>query len=676
MKRLLALGEASLWIIALAAVVLGCLGLSMGFDVWFHLLNGAQIITAGEIPHHDHWLIPLADLPSRFFPNYEWLFGLIIQSAWQYGGYTAVDLLRGVLILTTFGFVAAASWRRAAASPVARVLTPALLLLAFAAASGRFEPRPQIVSSAGLALMTLLVRMPAMAGAILLVPVALFWANCHIEILFGIGYAAIWLLPSHQPGEGRGETLKFNILYLLILIAAVALSPAGPHLIGQAGSYYEGERMIRAMGFWNVELVGLTFDPQHPAAFLFILIATIALILRTFRKKRLFDPETLSAAAFILLPFISSRYILPGVVILTPFLAGIPGDIASETSEAEPTPMPLITGALAMVLVLWLAPSAFLPGNPSRPHGSGCAAPPEAYNAESEFPDAALRFLTRNGIGGQMFTHDKWGNFVAFYDNPCQHHASAIRRKPFMNAMFQTMPWQRIERYLNAILNETAWHKLCADADIETVLLPYPENASDPWHPFMQRISFNAGWKLVWWDDTGFAYVASTHPYLQKGGKPFSAARPDQWLVTGTFPESAPVRAAALAEMAEIRGLPEGSRVIRTLQWMAGLMMKSGDATSTILLLESEGEKIAPRNKHLNALLGEAYGRAARWNEAYERLSLSAREPASSAALFYNLAVAAAHSERLPEARAALERCLACDPLFGQAVELKRIIAE
>jgi len=685
MHRLFAITEKALWVTAAVAILLACRSLPMGYDVWFHLLNGQEIITSGVIPHEDRWLVPLSGIPSRFFPNYEWLFGVVLRRSWQWGGYTAVDLLLGMIIAATFTMTALNCRQKAANSPVARLLAPAILLLAFAAASSRFEPRPQIISAAGLALLALLLRRPGMVGTIILVPAAIFWANCHIEILLGIGYAGVWLLPERSASPGDGFSAdgkwKFRGAMFLVLVLAAALSPSGPHLLAQAGSYYEGERMIRSMGFWNVEMVPITFDPAHSAGLLLLLLAALGAILRVFRRKSVFDPELIGTCAFLILPFISLRYILPSTIILTPFIAGIPAEIipvrpeASETRR-QPAPVLFVCAALALSLVIWTYAPVFFHPVASRPAAAGCTASSDAYDCGSEFPDAAFRFLTRNKIGGNLFTHDRWGNFAAFYDNPCPHNGSATRRTPFMNAMFQTMPRQRVERYLKAILDDAAWRILCRDVPIQLVLIPYPENPSDPWWPFMQRLASDPGWRLVWWDDTAFVYVASGQEYLARGGKSFSAARPDRWLIDKKLPESRSERDAALIEMAGARLDPEGRRVRKTLQLMGTMLLQSGDATSTVNLLEPEVAKLHGGTRPLNMLLGEAYGRLSRWEDAYAQFVAAVREPASSAPLLYNLAVAAARTERIPEAKAALSRCLACDPAFIQALRLQEILGE
>jgi len=685
MHRLISIMEKALWIAAGVAILMACRGLPMGYDVWFHLLNGQEILTSGVIPHEDHWLVPFPGIPPRFFPNYEWLFGVLLRLAWQWGGYTAADLLQGLIIAATFTATALACRRKAADEPVARLLAPAILLLAFAAASPRFEPRPQIVSAAGLALLALFLRTPGIVRTILFIPVAFFWANCHIEILLGIGYAGIWLLPEHSPGPDAGHAAggrgKFRAVLLALLVLAVALSPSGPHLLAQAGSYYDGERMIRSMGFWNVELVPIRFDPVHSAGSQLLLLAALGILLRIFRRKTVLDPETVGACAFLVLPFISLRYLLPSAVILAPFIAGIPAEFyparpAGPGLEEKPTPVPLICAALALPLVLWAYAPVYVHPAPSRPAAAGCSAPPDVYDSGSEFPDAALRFLGRNNIEGNIFSHDRWGNFIAFYDNPCPHTGSPTRRTPYMNAMFQTMPRQRVERYLKAILDDAAWRILCRDAAIRVALVPYPENASDPWWPFMQRIASDSCWRLIWWDDAAFVYVASGQEYLARGGKSFSAARPDRWLIEKRLPSSRSERDAALVELAAARRDPEGRRVIKTLQLMGTMMLQSDDATSAVNLLEPEIEHLRGETRPLNLLLGEAYGRLSRWEDAYSQLTAAAREPASSAPLLYNLAVAAARTDRISEARVALNRCLACNPAFAQALQLRKMIGD
>ncbi|HNW35015.1 MAG TPA: hypothetical protein PKM25_08805, partial [Candidatus Ozemobacteraceae bacterium] len=67
MHRLISIMEKALWIAAGVAILMACRGLPMGYDVWFHLLNGQEILTSGVIPHEDHWLVPFPGIPPRFF---------------------------------------------------------------------------------------------------------------------------------------------------------------------------------------------------------------------------------------------------------------------------------------------------------------------------------------------------------------------------------------------------------------------------------------------------------------------------------------------------------------------------------------------------------------------------------------------------------------------------------
>ncbi|HOY67328.1 MAG TPA: hypothetical protein PLP29_10590, partial [Candidatus Ozemobacteraceae bacterium] len=594
MGRFVRVSEAALWGVAAVAMAAGCIGLTLGYDVWFHLLNGEAVRTLGGIPHRDLWLVPMGSLPDVHFPNYEWLFGVVLDTAWRLGGYVGIDLVRAGLILTCMLLTAIACRLEAGTEGWARLACPAILLLAYAAASQRFEPRPQLVSAAGLALLGVLLRRPGLAGAILLAPAALVWANCHIEILFGIGCAALMLLPgSGRPAEAAGAA-KWRAVMLAELVLAVAISPAGPHLIGQTGAYYETERMIRSMGFWNVELLPLRFAPGSSAASHLVLLGAAALLVRVGRTRRLLDPAVLLTAGFCLIPFLSVRFVLPAAVVLAPPIAGaVRCGRGGRDGVASPDPFPVrpaavFAAAMAVAGVLLFHAPAFQPGSGARPPAATATAGIPARDAGAEFPDAVIRYCVRYDIAGNIFAPDRWGNFLAWYGNPPLGAATGARRVPFVNAMFQTMSGKRVERYLAAVLRESDWASLRAEAAIDLLLLPYPENVSDPWRPFLQRIAADPAWRLAWWDDAAFLYVASGHPALERVGKTFDSARPDRWLLGGELPVEAPARDAALAELAGARGEPEGCRVGRTLRWMASIHLAAGAATEVVRLLEPE----------------------------------------------------------------------------------------
>lgn len=693
MDRFVRVSEAALWCVAAVAMVAGCIGLTLGYDVWFHLLNGEAIRTLGGIPHRDLWLVPMSGLPDVHFPNYEWLFGVLLDTAWRLGGYTGIDLVRAGLILSCMLLTGIACRREAGMDGWARLACPVILLLAYAAASQRFEPRPQLVSAAGLALLGVLLHRPGAAGAVLLAPAALIWANCHIEILFGIGYTAVMLLPDPgRPAEEAGAA-KWRAVMLAELVLAVAFSPAGPHLIGQTGAYFETERMIRSMGFWNVELLPLLFDPVSSAASQLVLLGAVVVLVRLFRIRRLLDPVLLLAAGFSLIPFLSVRFILPAAVILAPLIAGM---ARSTRLEAEPAPTHrtwevgrrrldgaaspdpvrpavVFVAAMAVAGVLFLHASAFRPGEGSRPPAPSSYAGDATRHQGAEFPDVVVRYCVKYNITGNIFAPDRWGNFLAWYGNPPIAEASGARRVPFVNAMFQTMSGRRVERYLAAVLRESDWARLRDEAKIDLLVLPYPENASDPWRPFLQRIAADPTWRLAWWDDAAFLYLASGHPALDRVGNSFDAARPDRWLLGGGLPVGASAREAALTELAWARGDPEGCHVLRTLRWMASIHLAAGAATEAVLLLEPASRGRQAGMAPLHALLGDAYGRLGRWDDACREFAVAAGT-ASSAELFYNLALAAGRTGRVGEAIEALEMSLACDAGFRPAVELRNVM--
>ncbi len=158
------------------------------FDVWYHLAAGRLMWTTWQWPSTNTLAFTAPDHP---WIDLHWMFQLLLYGAHALGGPNGCIALAALLILATCGWLYANARRSAPPALVA-----ALLAVALAIASPRFEPRPELVSFVLLAVyLWLLDGYPRCGRAIyLLVPLQMVWTNA--QGIFAVGLAVIgcyWL---------------------------------------------------------------------------------------------------------------------------------------------------------------------------------------------------------------------------------------------------------------------------------------------------------------------------------------------------------------------------------------------------------------------------------------------------------------------------------------------------
>jgi len=166
------------WLMVAAAFLLGCQQM-FDADVWWHVRAGQWIWANGKVPVLDPFTFASADRP---WIDLHWLFQMMLAAAHAAGGVRGLVLMAasvcGVVLLV--GLMA--SDRRWPMWMITACWLPALLAM-----SGRFEPRPELLSLLGVAIyLAVLLRtddMPAFAW--ILAPVQVLWVNAHALFVLG-----------------------------------------------------------------------------------------------------------------------------------------------------------------------------------------------------------------------------------------------------------------------------------------------------------------------------------------------------------------------------------------------------------------------------------------------------------------------------------------------------------
>jgi len=187
------------WLIVAAAFLLGCEEL-FDPDVWWHVRAGQWIWANRKIPVLDPFTFSSADRP---WIDLHWTFQLLLTAAHAAGG------VRGLVLMAAIGSGAvllvglAARDRRWPMWMIAACWLPALLTM-----SGRFAPRPELLSLLGVATyLAVLFRTddtPALAW--ILAPVQVLWVNAHGLFVLGPFIMGAYLIDHIAGAIARSRT--------------------------------------------------------------------------------------------------------------------------------------------------------------------------------------------------------------------------------------------------------------------------------------------------------------------------------------------------------------------------------------------------------------------------------------------------------------------------------------
>jgi hypothetical protein len=618
-------------------------GIFLGYDIWFHLKNGEFIAGNHFIPHKDPFLFSTELLPPRHFTNYEWLFGIITYALFSIGHYEALNTMRTVLIILIITVLFASSLKRSLRTEglafASAVFLPGLVL-AFLAMFGRYEPRPQLFSGLFLALYFFLLENRSLGWlhycAMLLITA--LWTNSHIEIFLGI--AAILLTTARQAltPEGRETLIKSRVLLLFLVLLIVLISPASKGLVSQGIQYGTTSTLLQNL----VEMfpVDMTIW-MKPYGIILIMGALSFIALYLIDRKK--PGDLIIFIPYAILPFISSRHIMPATIAVTPIVASaLESLLILLMKKEEKWKKALMITVFSLFPITLVAGGSYFFQDKIKPPALATLDESLAYDSQSPYPDAALRFLNRRRLEGRLFCPFHWGNFIIFYDNPflIKEGSPAIEeralvRKPFIDGMVQTYPLSLLEDYFAILAKPDERRALIEKYKIDLFILPYPETAEDSLYSLISSLLSDKDYRLLYFDDTSMI-IASALRF--PGQSPYRVLNPAQLHLRVRPPGDLPVE-ALLKELRESREEEPGERVIKTYIWEGMLLFAEGKTDESLAVM-ARGESRAPRN----------------------------------ALLLYNMAVAFAKKGDGPRGINYLQRSLRADPTFKPALKLRDAI--
>jgi hypothetical protein len=364
-------------------------------DVWSHLRHGQWIV--------EHRAVPLVDAFSRHGSGkrwiaYSWLFEVLV-----YGLYEGLGLLG--LVLYTAGFAVLVTWalhrlmNQVQPDPAISCILSTGGILAMAPLL--IHPRPWLPTIVFFIVEIELVLKVRQGGErwplLLLPPLFVFWANVHIQFVYGLfalGVAAVEpLIEGDEGGDLRSR--RWRVQRMLGLLALCGLATlVNPYGVRIYLAVYDTITVI------HPSLYLQEFQaPQFHSIFDWIMLAvTLGGVFVLGRQGTVRAWPGLLLASAVVLAFRTARDVWFGVVAA---LIVLVTHLPRGRESARRLSGRWLLGVATAVAVVAVASVSVRAGRDRL----------EAAVAET-FPSGAAAAIERRGVSGSIYNHYDWGGYL------------------------------------------------------------------------------------------------------------------------------------------------------------------------------------------------------------------------------------------------------------------------
>ncbi len=318
-------------------------------DYWWYLRLGADTLAGGAVPVVDTFTFTRFGEPVTY---HSWGAALLLWLVYKAGGLTLSVLLRGVLVVLTYG----STWRLSRRLGAGRLGAALVVLAAVLATSNNWSLRPQLLAYPLFALSLYILyrwREGHAKGLAWLPLISLLWVNLHgsfvmLVLLTGAGL----VFPPGEAGKPRRQA-RLALAFAGVLLASL-LNPRG---FG-AWTYVVDSLTAPASQGFSAEWLPPVND--HWQMSLFFLWLLIFPLLAHFAPRRLSALEWTWFLGFGFLALWGERYVIWFILLLAPLTARLAADW-----EARLVGTPKQSRAwlnISLCLVFLLLPLVLLPG--------------------------------------------------------------------------------------------------------------------------------------------------------------------------------------------------------------------------------------------------------------------------------------------------------------------------
>lgn len=456
-------------------------------DTGYHIRTGEYIIHNRIIPTHDLFSY-LA--PPLAWTAHEWLSEVIMAVIYQASG------LSGIVIFFSFLLAATHAWLYRSLRSVGNdiVLVIGITALAVATSSTHWLARPHLFSLAlTLAWYQALnnYQFRDKNTLIYLPPMMLLWVNLHGGFVIGLLLLVIYtcgnlfqaLTAAPSIKEQSFEKGKHLALWTVLCIAITAINPHGYDILLYPFKVTSDRTLMNGVA----EFLSPNFHQALPFKYmLLILITSLA-----WSRARLHPIEIALIVFFTYMALYSVRYVsLFAIIVSRPLLRTLESVVARmpppflhvyrhrshNLATLEATMNRYLWPAVAVSVTIALAQGGFIHFEFSR----------------TRFPVAAVDFLKREAIPGNIFNLDEFGDYMIF--------AAWPQYKVFIDGRSDMYGASRIKDYRKIAEGRPEWQQTLDKYDISWVFF-------DPRSPIVTILRSQNDWSLIYSDDVASILV-------------------------------------------------------------------------------------------------------------------------------------------------------------------------
>jgi hypothetical protein len=462
-------------------------------DTGYHIRTGEVILETGRVPTKD---IFSSHVPALKWTAHEWLAEVIMAIVFKSTGLTGVVLFFALLLSGTHWLL---YWMLKSKSQSC-ILVILVTLLAAATSSSHWLARPHVFSILfTLVWVFLLDRFQYRNHhtLIYLPGLMVLWVNIHGGFFIGIVLLAIYITGNilHSlggyPEQVREHRKKAKILfcYLTITLAACLINPIGAEILLFPIKFTSDRFLMDRV----IEFLSPNFHDVLP--FKYMLLATIGVLAISRTSLNLI--ETALVLLFSYMALYSARHVSLFAIIVAPLL------LKSSENALRNLPAPLInfyelrnrnltaidgkvTGYLWPSLAIMLIVGLALGGNLRF-----------GFN-EKRFPVAAVEFIMRENITGNMFNDDEFGDYIIF--------AAWPKYRVFMDGRSDMYGENLGAPYLRVINAQRGWKDVLSQYKIDWIIFDTDSALS-------AALREQVDWHAVYSDNVATIFIRKDHQH-------------------------------------------------------------------------------------------------------------------------------------------------------------------
>ena len=449
-----------MWIIAAAAVTVLWLGQAVQIeadaDLWGHLQFGLDTLQSGRIADVDPYAYTTA---GEQWTNHEWLSEVAFAAAYRLAGPLGLLVLRDGLLLLAVIFIVSLAVRRG-------LCTAGLVLLALGAVpvlAEFYRIRPQMFTYTLLAALLWVVDVARARGVHHLwwvVPLMAAWVNFHAGFVAGLGiFGVLWLEFAIDAARKRDRRRCLTLLSIaLATVAATTLNPYG--LV-----YWKFVLFAIALPRPAIDEWRSPFAHNGVVIACYILAAGIPAICWLGGSRKTHWGEALAFGVAVLLAGRHARH-LPILLIVGAAVFARSFAVIVRRSRGP-------AAGLAPFCLVLLSAAAVCAGGAKVIRTFVAARSEGGVTVDAKFyPVAALQFVEREQIAGNLYTQFHWGEYALFRLHP--------RTRVFCDGRYETVfPAAVSALALDRKLDPTAWKEIVGNYPTEWMLVSKDEPIAD-----------------------------------------------------------------------------------------------------------------------------------------------------------------------------------------------------